>query len=119
MSLNKPSDSEDEYFAREEAAKREREAIERARQMQQAEQEALKQLHYMKCPKCGFDLQETVFRGVMIDKCYHCHGVWLDEKEVEQLAGHREYNIFEGIKRVFSRSQAPGAPAAPVEPDKT
>ncbi len=107
MSLNKPSDSEDEYFAREEAAKREREAIERARQMQQAEQEALKQLHYMKCPKCGFDLQETVFRGVVIDKCYHCHGIFFDEGELEKLTGQQHYDLFHSIVRIFKRDKQP------------
>lgn len=104
MSLNKPSESEDEYFAREEAAKRQRDAIEHGKKMQEQEREALKKLHYMKCPKCGFDLQETLFRGVSIDKCYNCHGMWFDEKELETVAGHREYDLFQGIVRLFRRN---------------
>lgn len=104
MSLNKPSDAEEEYFAKEEAARRQREAIEQARRMETEEKERLKQLHYMKCPKCGFDLRETLFRGVVIDKCYHCGGMWLDDKEAESLAGHHEGNIFNTVVRLFKKS---------------
>jgi len=101
MSLSKPSESEEEYFAREEAAKREREAAERARRMADEERERLRVLHYMKCPKCGFDLHETNYRGVSIDKCYQCGGIWLDANEMEQIAGHTEPNVFQGIVRLF------------------
>lgn len=104
MSLKKPSEAEDEYFAREEAAKRERDAIEQARKMEGEERERLKKLHYMKCPKCGMDLQEQPFRGVLIDRCYHCGGMWFDDKEFETLAGHREYDLVQSIMRVFKRS---------------
>ncbi|MCS6913378.1 MAG: zf-TFIIB domain-containing protein [Myxococcales bacterium] len=104
MSLGKPSEAEEEYFAREEAAKRQREALERARQMKEKEMEELRRLHYMKCPKCGFDLQETLFRGVAIDKCYHCHGMWFDEGELEKLTGHQQYDLFQSIVRIFRRS---------------
>ena len=49
--------------------------------------EALKELHWMHCPKCGFDLQEVTFKGVLIDRCSRCNGVWLDDGELEKLAG--------------------------------
>jgi uncharacterized protein len=105
MSLSKPSDAEDEYFAREEAARHQRDALERAHQMEEKQREELKKLHYMKCPKCGFDLREMTFRGVVIDKCYHCHGTWFDEHELEQLTGHKKYDILESIMRVFRRAR--------------
>jgi hypothetical protein len=101
MSMNKPSEAEDEYFTREEAARLQREATEAARRMQSEERERLRALHYMKCPKCGFDLKETSYRGVNIDKCYHCGGIWLDDKELEQIAGHVDTNVFTGIIRLF------------------
>jgi hypothetical protein len=107
MSLNKPSGAEDEYFAREEAAKRQREAVATAQQMAAAEREQLKVLHYMKCPKCGFDLNETAFRGVNIDKCYHCGGIWLDDKELDLLAGGQGNNLFSGIVRLFRADKKP------------
>ena len=101
MSINKPSESEEEYFAREEAAKRQREATELSRRMAAEEREKLRILHFMKCPKCGFDLHETSYRGVNIDKCYQCGGIWLDDKELEQIAGHQDGNVFSGIVRLF------------------
>ena len=107
MSVNKPSTTEEEYFAREEAERRQREALEQARHMEEAERKRLKDLHYMKCPKCGMDLQTTLFRGVQIDKCYHCHGMWLDDSEIEQLAGHEEFNVFQSVARIFKRAPKP------------
>ena len=41
MSINKPSGPEEEYFAREEAARRQREALENAKKLADAEREAV------------------------------------------------------------------------------
>ena len=101
MSLNKPSEAEDEYFAREEAARRQREALELNKQMAVAEREQRKKLHYMKCPKCGMDLTETAFRGVTIDKCYSCGYLGFDDKELEILLGHDQTNLFQSIANIF------------------
>ena len=88
MTAKKPSTSEEEYIAKQEALGRHKAAVERVRAMNVEEREALSRLHYMKCPKCGNDLQATVFRGVTIDKCYSCNGSWLDAGELETLATH-------------------------------
>ena len=83
----KPSDAETEYFARQEFERRRQ--LERARQAEQAqrEREQLKQLHFMKCPKCGMDLVEIDYRDLKVDKCTGCEGVWLDPGELEAIAG--------------------------------
>lgn len=47
----------------------------------QEEKERLKGLHFMKCPKCGMELIEIDHRGVKVDKCSGCEGVWLDAGE--------------------------------------
>lgn len=99
--LNKPSDAEEEYFAREEAAKRQREALEVAKRLEGQERERLKVLHFMKCPKCGMDLAETSFRGVTIDKCYSCGYLGFDDKELELLLGHEHPNLFQNIANIF------------------
>jgi hypothetical protein len=88
MSTHKPSQSEEEFIVRQEALVRHKAAVEKARKMAAAERDERRRLHWMKCPKCGFDLESVVYRGVTIDKCYHCHGTWLDEGELERLAGH-------------------------------
>jgi len=86
----KPSQSEEEYFAREEALKKQKLALEQTKKMLERERRELKDLHFMHCPKCGMDLHAIVFRGVEIDRCFHCHGTWLDAGELEKLAIHEK-----------------------------
>lgn len=87
METNRPSVSEEEYFARHEAELRRVKALETQRQMAQAERERLKALHYLRCPKCGMALETVTLQGVQIDRCYSCNGTWLDEGELDHLAG--------------------------------
>ena len=101
MSVDKPSEAEQGYFAREEAARRQRAALEENKQLAEAERERRKQLHFMKCPKCGMDLAETTFRGVTIDKCYGCGYLGFDDKEIELLLGHEHPNLFQNIANIF------------------
>jgi len=82
---NKPSSTEEEYFAREDIEKKRKMALQQAEEMAVKQREELKKLHYMKCPKCGMDLQ-TLSRGrVEIDTCFNCQGVWLDAGELDQV----------------------------------
>lgn len=81
MSPDKPSKNEDEYFARRDAEllRQQREAA------QQAAAETERKSHYMKCPKCGYDLITGEWDGIQIDQCTHCHGIWFDAGEAEAL----------------------------------
>jgi len=98
--LDKPSKAEDEYFARQELERRKKWAQEQAAKMKNEEKERLKELHFMKCPKCGMDLKEIASHGVTVDQCAHCGGVFLDAGEMEQLSGknetvaHKLFSIF-------------------------
>ena len=49
------------------------------------EKQRQKESHWMKCPKCGSDLQEINYQSVMIDRCIECKGIWLDMGELELL----------------------------------
>jgi len=93
MSPIKPSSTEEEYFAKEEAEKVRKLQAEQLKEMSEDERGKLKEQHYMHCPKCGMDLTTLVFRGVEIDKCTSCNGVWLDDGELEKLSGE------EGVMR--------------------
>jgi uncharacterized protein len=104
MTTKKPSESEDEFFAREEAMKAHKLAVEKARAMAEAERAALKKLHYMHCPKCGMDLQTISLQGVQVDRCFNCHGTWLDEGELERLTGAEPHGLLNKIAAVFRRS---------------
>jgi len=38
------------------------------------------------CPKCGMELIEIDYKGVKVDKCSECEGVWLDAGELEAIS---------------------------------
>ena len=85
MSLDKPSKPEDEFFAAEEVEAKRKLAFQQTQVLAEQQREALKKLHYMKCPKCGFDLHELNEGTVTLDTCFNCHGVWLDAEELKHL----------------------------------
>lgn len=96
--IDKPSKAEEEYFARQELERRKKWAQEQSAKMAQAERENVKKAHWMKCPKCGMDLQEIDLQGVKVDQCANCGGIFLDAGEIDQLTKHDE-----GVmSRVFS-----------------
>jgi len=39
----------------------------------------------MNCPRCGGELQLEDYRGIEVDRCPVCQGMWLDYGELEQL----------------------------------
>jgi uncharacterized protein len=85
-----PSDQEQEYFAREEMKRRKKEQEELATRMVDEEKQKLKDLHYMRCPKCGMELKEFEFRDVKLDRCDNCGGIFFDQGEMEQLLQRNE-----------------------------
>lgn len=82
----KPSDKEAEYFARHEFEKKKKLEQENRKKMEEAEKKKAKELHYMHCPKCGMNLVEIDYKGIAVDKCTACDGVWLDSGELEAVA---------------------------------
>jgi uncharacterized protein len=88
--VDKPSRNEDEYFARQELERRKKWAAEQAAKRTAAEAEELRKAHWMKCPKCGYDLAEIELHGVKVDQCAHCGGIFLDAGELDQLSRHEE-----------------------------
>jgi hypothetical protein len=81
----KPSVSEEEYFARQESERRRKVAEERQAKIEAEERERARALHFMKCPKCGMQLDEIAFGDVRVDKCFSCEGLWLDKGELEVI----------------------------------
>ena len=100
--MKKPSETEDEYFAREEAARLARTALEKTRALEAEERQRLKELHWMHCPKCGMELKTMKYKDIQIDRCFNCHGTWLDEGELEAVAG-KEPGFMDRIAAVFRR----------------
>ena len=98
----KPSGTEEEYFARTE--------YERLKICQEESQKKLaadkrateKELHYMKCPKCGMNLVEIDYKKIKVDKCSECEGIWLDAGELDMVA-QMDKGSLEKLFSVFSR----------------
>lgn len=97
---DKPSNTEEEFFAKQDAEKRRKAALEAQRQMEHAEKEKAKELHFMHCPKCGMKLETVKFKEVEIDRCFTCNGMWLDAGEFERLAG-KEPGFLQRVVSVF------------------
>lgn len=78
-------DKEEEYFYRknQELLAKKRAELDAQRQSQESAQ--LKELHWMRCPKCGQQMQEQDRGGVKIDVCSGCGGVFFDKGELELL----------------------------------
>ena len=101
MSSDKPTKTEDEYFAREDAEKAKRLKEKLKKELLEEQKGNIKEVCFMKCPKCGGDLNEVVFRGIRIDRCKSCQGVWLDNGELEKLAGQEEKSTIREIIGMF------------------
>lgn len=82
---NKPSQIEDEYFVREDAEKKRKLALQAKKEKKDSELKALKDLHFMHCPKCGLGMHEVKYKGVDVDVCFNCGGVFLDRAELEHI----------------------------------
>jgi hypothetical protein len=96
--VQKPSGKEEEYFAREEYERQRRLHEEKHKALAAEEKQRLRELHFMRCPKCGMELVEIDYRTIRIDKCTECAGVWLDAGELEEVAKLEKT----GIEKLFS-----------------
>lgn len=84
--IEKPSDKEEEYFAKLHYEKLKKIEEEKHKHLAKAEKEHLKKLHYMRCPKCGMELIEIDYKNIKIDKCSECEGIWLDAGELDAIS---------------------------------
>lgn len=80
---------ENEYIFKQEQLK-----IERMRA--EAEKAKVEKYCHNHCPKCGEALQAQTFRGVPLDQCPSCRGIWLGPQDLSILAGkdHRTWFDF-------------------------
>jgi hypothetical protein len=54
--------------------------------------------HFMKCPRCGADLQVEHYSGIEVERCPECSGLWFDAGEADRLV---ELNASKGIGGAF------------------
>lgn len=97
----KPTTKEEEFFAKQEFERRKKVAQEHEKQLAAKELARLKELHWMRCPKDGMELVEVEFRGVKVDQCSHCGGVFLDAGELDTLAAAEKGGFLSGLGSFF------------------
>lgn len=94
----KPSEREAEYIAKTEFEKKKRVEEEKHKKLKTEEKQNLKELHFMRCPKCGMELIEIDYKNIKIDKCSECEGIWLDAGELEAISKLEKT----GLDKLFS-----------------
>ncbi len=101
--MRRPSISDEaELLAREEFERHRRQAESRGGGMERERRDALRDLHFMRCPTCGDQLHEIKCRGVLVDKCYSCKGIWLASAELEKLTEGED--VVSRVLGYFSRN---------------
>ena len=101
MALGKPSDKEQEFFQKQELELIRVAREKAAKEAEESEKTRLKELHYMRCPKCGQHLEEIHLRGVEIDKCFSCGGIWFDEGELDMVTQDARDSLIGKIRNVL------------------
>jgi len=98
----RPSEQEEEYMARKEYERLKKLEEEKQIKLQEEEKQKLKELHFMRCPKCGMNLVEIDYKHIKVDKCSSCEGIWLDAGEMEQVS-KLEKSSLDKLFGVFKR----------------
>ena len=75
--------------------KHEKELIEKMRD--EHREQLIRELCRNRCPKCGHEIVPMEFRGVPLDKCVKCGGVWLGPKDLQILAEKDHRTWFEHL----------------------
>lgn len=92
---------ENEYFVREDAERIRKLAHTLRKQLEVAERERLRNLHWMRCPRCGDEMHAVTFRGMVAELCLACRGLFLDERELAHLAPRSAHGVMSGILNWF------------------
>lgn len=98
----KPSEKEEEYFARQMFETKQKVEQEKQQNLAEAERQKAKELHFMKCPKCGMNLVEIDYKSIKVDRCSSCEGIWLDTGELARIV-KLEKGALDRLFRVFAK----------------
>jgi uncharacterized protein len=97
----KPTEQEEEYFARLEFERRRKVLDERDTRVADEERRQIPSEVCGRCPKCGAELIPVPYRGIELDKCSRCRGVWLDFGELDQVVTE-DSGLFGSVRRIFT-----------------
>jgi hypothetical protein len=95
------ANTENEYFAKERTEELRRAALTARKSMAAEQQRALKEAHYMHCPKCGMRMQEVSVGEQKVPACFSCNGVFLDRSHLKVIAAPQQKGIMAAILNWF------------------
>lgn len=98
------SKNEEEFFAKQSADLIGKERV----KTEEEERKAERASHFMKCPKCGAGLIEESYRGLLIDRCPDCDGLWFDAGEIERMNEAQEDGFAGGVLKSIFRISGSG-----------
>jgi uncharacterized protein len=114
--------SEDEWFARHEKdllrnvkIEKERKQKELAELLKKDEAVKLKELHWMRCPKCGATLSEQNLLGIRVDECPLCDGIYFDRAELQDLILKSQHERREIVYRILGVHSTDDSPEGDAE----
>src|SRR5438067_10860522 len=115
MTIERPSNFEDEYFARENAERLRKLHYEEQKRLRQSEKDALRALHAGRCSQCGALMVPEDAGGVRIFHCPACGGALPGKSTWECVDAHSEPpRVMEAVLRWLQRARTPeGAAASP------
>lgn len=99
-------ENEDRWIKERELRVQKEREREEAIQKIEDEKERVKALHWMRCPKCGNEMETINHHNVLIDKCSQCEGLYFDKGEFDtllQMEVDERVSFFKGMLRIFKR----------------
>lgn len=97
-----PYANEESYFA-----KQEHELIEQRKIEHQKTEAAQRQALTEMCPKCSGKLGKFLVKGLEVERCQNCEGIWLNRGELNEILRRQAagpLGIF--LERCFARAKS-------------
>ncbi len=108
MTIEKPSNQEDEYFAREDAERMRKLHHEEQARLKQSEKEALRQLHQNRCANCGALMVPERIAGATIQHCPACGSAFLERRQWEFIHAHAQpHSVMAAVLNWFKSANKP------------
>ncbi len=102
------STTEDNWFKQHEKEMLQQAARQRDKQLKEAterrgreEFDKLRTAHWMKCPKCGHDMETIHLEDIEVENCTFCEGVYFDRVEIESLLLRKTTQRFSLYRKFF------------------
>jgi uncharacterized protein len=89
-----PLSKEEKYFLEQEVKRLKTIHTEHMQETAENERRKLKELHYLRCAKCGQRMATTKLAGVEIEVCTDCGGVYLDAGELDKIISEQTRGAF-------------------------